>query len=138
MREGDGMGIKPIIDGMLFIAVDFDGTITTEQDDSFGEYTLQPNCKDVIAKLHATGKVHFGIWSCRSEPQMKTAKAFLEKCGMLQYFEHFNGDFAELVALYDNPTRKSSADVYIDDRAMLGKVDWLDIYEKLMYIVEKL
>lgn len=132
------MGIKPIIDGKLFIAVDFDGTITTEQDDNFGEYQLQPFCKEAIERLYATGKVHFGIWSCRSEPQMETAKAFLKQVGLLSYFEHFNGDFAELVAMYDNPTRKSSADIYIDDRALMGNVNWLEIYHKIMDIITNL
>lgn len=132
------MGIKPIIDGKLFINLDFDGTITTDQDDNFGEYTLQPYCKEVIEELHNTGKVHFGIWSCRSEPQMETAKAFLKKVGLFDYIEHFNGDFKELVDLYKTPNRKSSADLYIDDRSMWGVIDWLEIYLKVMRIVETL
>ena len=132
------MNIKPIIKGKLFINLDFDGTITTEQDDNFGEYTLQPNCKEVIKALHDTGKVHFGIWSCRSEPQMETAKAFLKKVGLFEYMEHFNGDFEELVELYKTPNRKSSADIYIDDRSMWGKVDWLDIHYKIRYILNRM
>lgn len=128
--------ITPIIKGKLFINLDFDGTITTEQDDNFGSYTLQPFCKEVIKKLHDTGKVHFGIWSCRSNFQMKTAKEFLKNVGLYEYMEHFNGDFKELVELYEVPNRKSSADIYIDDRAMFGEIDWIAIYEKVMLILE--
>ena len=132
------MAITPIIKGKIFIALDFDGTITTEQEDNFGEYQLQPFCKEVIMALHNTGKVHFGIWSCRSEPQMRTAKAFLEKEGLLEYMEHLNGDFKELMEIYENPNRKSSADIYIDDRAMWGEIDWVDIYIRVMDIINKL
>lgn len=130
------MAIKPIINGKLFINLDFDGTITTDQDDQFGKYELQPFCKEAIEILHDTGKVHFGIWSCRSAPQMKTAIAFLKEVGLYEYFEHFNGDFTELVELYETPNRKSSADIYIDDRSMWGEVNWADIYLKIMEIVE--
>lgn len=132
------MGIKPIIEGELFVNLDFDGTITTEQDDNFGKYELQPFCKELIIKMHDTGKVHFGIWSCRSEPQMETAKAFLKEVGLYDYFEHFNGDFKELSEMYGEPNRKSSADIYIDDRAMWGEVNWVEIYLRIMDIVEEL
>ena len=132
------MAIEPIIKGHLFINLDFDGTITTMQDDNFGEYELQPYCDKVIKILHATGKVHFGIWSCRSNPQMETAKAFLKKVGLYEYMEHFNGDFPQLVEIYKNPTRKSSADIYIDDRSMWGKIDWIDVLIKVLDLVYEL
>ena len=132
------MAIKPIIKGHIFINLDFDGTITTDQDDNFGEYTLQPNCKQVLKALHDTGKVHFGIWSCRSEPQMKTAKAFLRRVGLYDLMEHFNGDFKELVELYETPNRKSSADIYIDDRASWGVINWLDIYYNVMVLLNEM
>lgn len=132
------MALKPIINGHLFINLDFDGTITTEQDDTFGAYTLRPFAAETIKRLHDTGKVHFGIWSCRSEPQMDTAKYFLKKEGLYDIMEHFNGDFPMLVDLYKNPTRKSSADIYIDDRAMWGEVNWVEIYSKVMDILDKM
>ena len=132
------MAIEPIIKGHLFVNLDFDGTITTSQDDNFGTYTLQPFCKYVIEELHKTGKVHFGIWSCRSEPQMETAKAFLKEIGLYEYMEHFNGDFKELVELYKRPNRKSSADIYIDDRSMWGEVNWMDIFNRIMEILDEM
>lgn len=129
------MAIKPMIEGKLYVNLDFDGTITTEQDDNFGKYELRPFCKEAIELLHRTGKVHFGIWSCRSEPQMKTAKVFLKETGLYDYMEHFNGDFPEVEDLWKNPTRKSSADIYIDDRAMWGEINWYEIYLKIMALV---
>lgn len=129
------MGLKPIIKGELFVNVDFDGTITTEQEDNFGEYALRPYAKEAIECLYNTGKVHFGLWTCRSEHQVETAMAFLEKQDMLKYFEHINGDFKALSDIYGKPNRKSSADVYIDDRAMWGEVSWVDIYNKIVDIL---
>lgn len=133
------MAIEPIIKGHLFVAVDFDGTITDCHFDNFGKYTLRPNCKEVIERLHKTGKVHFCIWSCRCESQLKTAKAFLKEEGLYEYFEHFNEDFDELVELYGEATRKLSADVYIDDRTFLfEEVDWLKIEEGIMNILNRM
>ena len=132
------MPIEPIISGKIFVNCDVDGTLTDSQDDQFGEYNLRPYAKEAIINLHNTGKVHFGIWSCRSDAQMETAKAFLKEQGLYDYFEHFNGDFKELVELYEMPNRKSSADIYIDDRAMWGEVDWKDIYVKIMEMVNNL
>lgn len=133
------MKFTPTIKGKIFCLCDFDGTITTEPNDMFGEYHLQPNVRDVLYRLYDTGKVHFGLWTCRHDNQLKRAEEFLMEKGMYHIFEHINGDFKDVVEFYggnEKVPRKSSADIYIDDRSMLGrKLDWLEIEKYIMQCI---
>ena len=118
--------MEMMIKGHVYIGVDFDGTITTERDDSFGVYKLQPHCKEVLLELYSTGKVHFALWTCRTGKQLETAKDFLKEEGLLHIFEGINESFPEIDSLFSEPSgRKLSCDFYIDDRMLLGKIDWV-------------
>lgn len=126
------------IKGHVYVLVDFDGTITTDANDMFGEYHLQPNVQEVMFRLYNTGQVHFGLWTCRNPNQLSKAEQFLMNKGLYHLFEHINGDFVAVSEKYNNINpRKSSADVYFDDRAMLGEeVDWLKFEKYIMQCLE--
>lgn len=130
--------METIIKGHVYIAVDFDGTITTERDDNFGQYKLQPYCKEVLLKLHSTGKVHFGLWTCRSNGQLEIAKNFLKEVGLYDIFETFNKSFEEVERMFDTPSSgKMSCDLYIDDRTIYGVPNWLDVLDVVMKILHE-
>lgn len=131
---------EPTIKGKIFVLVDFDGTITTERDDMHGECFLRPNVREVLYRLYDTGKVKFGLWTCRHDGQLRKAETFLMEKGIYHVFEHINGDFKEVVEFYgDTETcpRKSSADVYFDDRGLLGReVDWLEFENYILQCIK--
>lgn len=131
--------MKTMIPNHVFIMIDFDGTITTEQDDNFGEYTLRPNVKEVLERLHSTGRVHFGLWTCRTGNQIDTAITFLAETGLFHYFDVVNNCFTEIVAIFgeNRIPRKVSADIYFDDRALLHEVDWLEFEKYINAILEE-
>lgn len=128
--------LETIIKGKVFVAIDFDGTITKSRDDNFGKYEMRENCKDVLLRLYATGRVHFGLWTCRTGKQVDTAISFLAENNVFHVFETINQSFDDILAVYDTTPRKVSADVYLDDRALLGReVDWLEFEQYIMGIL---
>lgn len=107
----------------LVIAIDFDGTITT---DSPYPITgkLRPEAIDVIKKLQT--KYICCLWTCRHGRYLQEALQLLVDAGIV--FEYVNR------SPYDRPDgqpRKIIADYYIDDRIPGYTVDWRQI-EKLL------
>lgn len=124
--------MKMMIEGHVYIGLDFDGTITTERDDNFGNYHLQPHCKETLLELFDTGKVHFALWTCRTGKQLITALDFLSEVGLLHIFEGINESFQEIDSLFSEPSgRKLSCDFYLDDRNLLCEIDWLKVKEEI-------
>lgn len=124
--------METMIKGKAFVAVDFDGTITTEKDDKFGKYYLQPYCKETLLMLHDTGKVHLGLWTCRTGDQLDRAIDFLEEIGLIGVFETINGSFPEVDSLFGSPSgKKISADFYLDDRALGTEINW-ELFGKMI------
>lgn len=120
---------KALIENELILAIDFDGTITTEPDIG-KELVLRDNCFDVLTKMHEDG-IKLILWTCRSGSHLSEAVEFLDDKGLLHIFDAVNDQIAEVIEKYTPEiARKVGADVYFDDKnAMAGKIDWLAFQE---------
>lgn len=122
---------KCMIPGELVLAVDFDGTITTEPEMD-NPLVLQPRCKEVLSRLREDG-ARLILWTCRSGAALEQAKQFLDEEGMLELFEVINDQLPEIKEKYfPEVARKVGADFYIDDRTLGYTVDWTNI-EQYIY-----
>lgn len=114
----------------LVVAVDFDGTITT-QPDMGHTLVLRPFCSEVIKQLHEDG-VKMVLWTCRTGSALQEAIDFLDEKGLFNCFEAVNEQLPEIVAKYPNTARKLGADIYIDDKTCTdSQVNWLETYAYL-------
>ena len=96
---------------MYTIAVDFDDTITYVNDyPNTGQ--LKPEAIEVLKKLKK--KYTLILWTCREGKPLQDAVDLLAKNGI--EFDYVNE--------CPEKSRKVVADVYIDDRAFGGIVDW--------------
>jgi len=110
----------------LTIAVDFDGTISTEREMG-APLVLQPHCKEVLEYMYETG-VKLILWTCRSGQSLSEAIDFLKEQKMIHFFKAVNDQLPEINELYyPDVARKVGADYYIDDRNLGTKIDWLEI-----------
>lgn len=117
---------KCLIEGELVLAVDFDGTITTEPEMG-KELVLQPECKRVLTRLHEDG-IRIVLWTCRSGPVLEEALEFLKENDMLDLFCAINDQLEEINTKYaPHVARKVGADIYIDDKSLGFVVDWEEI-----------
>ena len=109
---------------MLTLAIDFDGTIVENAFPNIGELRL--NAVPVIKRLHDEG-YKIVINTCRTGQREIEARECLINNGIP--FDYLNENTAELIAEYPEESRKLSADLYIDDRNLLGiPDDWEEIY----------
>jgi hydroxymethylpyrimidine pyrophosphatase-like HAD family hydrolase len=126
---------KTLLEGELVLAVDFDGTISTEPDMGH-ELVLQPECKRVLQRLHEDG-IRLMLWTCRTGPYLQEALDFLESENLLYVFETINDQLPEVNEKYaPHVARKVGADFYIDDKNLAFEVDWLEIEHTLYGCVE--
>lgn len=105
----------------MVIAIDFDGTITTEN--CFPNISeLRPYAKEAIRNLQATGHRCI-LWTCREGRYLDEARAFLNENGIEMDGYNFSP--------YELQSRKIVADIYIDDKNvfMVDDVDWHKIEE---------
>lgn len=122
---------KALIDGELIIAVDFDGTITTEPDIG-KKLVLRENCKEVLQRMSEDG-IKLILWTCRSGEHLAEAISFLDNSGLLELFDVVNKQLPQVVEKYPDEARKVGADVYFDDKNAMGiEVNW-DEFEKFIY-----
>lgn len=109
---------------LRYIAIDFDGTITTSDYPNIGE--IRENAIETLNFLQEEGYVLI-LWTCRQGEELKEALAFLKENGFV--FEHVNKNPKELREIYGNNPRKLGVDLFIDDKAMSrdvdNVVDWL-------------
>ena len=113
----------------MVIAVDFDGTITTENIfPEIGE--LRPHVKEAIKKLQAHGHEVI-LWTCREGIYLEKAVSWLH--------EHDINLSGYNFSPYQLQSRKIVADVYIDDKNvfMVDDVDWYKIEKYLLSLPEK-
>lgn len=119
-----------------FIAVDFDGTITKEDNYPYiGE--VREDAVRVMKRIKEEGG-KIVIWTCRIGNDALKVKRFLAE-NKIPY-DVFNEAFPEMLAQFgDGNPRKVFADVYIDDRSLHAKekgIDWMEI-EKMLFIEDK-
>lgn len=107
----------------MVIAVDFDGTIVKHKYPSIGKEL--PFAIKTLKLLQQKGH-KLVLWTYRSGKELEEAVKFCEKRGLI--FHAVNNDFEG--EEFDNTySRKIYADVYIDDRNLLGIPEWEKIYE---------
>lgn len=114
------------------IAIDFDHTIVEDEYPKIKK--LYSNAKRVINRLH--NKYFIIIHTCRTGDEEKRVRKYLNDNGIL--YDAINKNNPLRSQKFGNDSRKVSADIYIDDRALLGlpmknnEPDWLKI-EILVY-----
>lgn len=121
------MTTKALIAGELIVAVDFDGTISTDPNMATLEnLQLHPHCKRVLERMCDQG-IRLILWTCRTGKAMEDAMTFLNDNGMLHLFEQVNDHISEIHDKYPLASRKIAADVYIDDKNVGAVIDWIKI-----------
>jgi hypothetical protein len=129
-----------MIPNRLIIAVDFDGTITTEPDMSKDKkLTLRENCKKVLEVVGGIPEVTLVLWTCRTGDALSEALDFLNEKGLLKYFEYVNEQDAEITKKYHPEIGpKVGADLYIDDKAYMGDniIDWVSIAKHISQLLK--
>jgi hydroxymethylpyrimidine pyrophosphatase-like HAD family hydrolase len=106
----------------MIIAVDFDGTIVEHKFPEIGKEI--PFAIETLKLIQQKGHKLI-LWTYRSGKELEEAVKFCENKGL--YFHAVNNDFEG--EEFDNTySRKIYADMYIDDRNILGIPDWETIY----------
>lgn len=106
------------------LAIDFDGTIAERAWPDVGP--LIENADVYIRKLYEEGHVIL-INTCRTGKYEGYAEDFLNKHNIP--YHYINSNDPELIELFKQDCRKISADLYIDDKCLMGLPDsWEEIY----------
>ena len=107
----------------MIIAVDFDDTIA---------YSDWPTivgpvegAVEYINKLYDEGH-QIIIWTCREGEHKQAAIDFLEEQGIK--YHRINENCPDRTAFYNNDSRKIGADLYIDDKGIMGIAEWSLMY----------
>jgi len=101
------------------IAIDFDGTITKNKNLG-GELELVPEAKDFLTKLRDLESFYIIIWTCRCNKEHLVEMYQFLRINEIP-FDNINKNYP---ALPYQPKPKIYADLYIDDRGVLGTIDW--------------
>lgn len=113
----------------MVIAIDFDGTITTEN--CFPNISeLRPHVVEAIKNLQSHGHKCI-LWTCREGIHLERAVSFLHDNDINLSGYNFSP--------YQLQSRKIVADVYIDDKNvfMVDDVDWYKIEEYILNLEDK-
>ena len=95
------------------IAVDFDGTLFTDNWPYVGEPILPMINK---AKKEQANGAALILWTCRDGEDLDRAVEACKEYGLI--FNAVNANLPERIEQYKNDTRKIGADEYWDDRAI--------------------
>ena len=110
----------------MIIAVDFDGTIVKHKYPLIGKEI--PFAIKTLKLLQQNGHKII-LWTYRSGKDLQEAVKFCEKRGLTFYAVNNSFEGEE----FDNThSRKIYADIYIDDRNLLGIPEWGKIYELII------
>jgi hypothetical protein len=103
----------------LVIAVDFDGTLC---------YPCWPDVGEPIAgAIETMRQWHFDghrriVWTCRAGAELEACRCWLDAHRVP--YDAINANLPERIAFYrGSDTRKVSADLYVDDRAVGAPTD---------------
>jgi hypothetical protein len=120
IREYDHTEIKAII------AIDFDLTICMSHYPKLG--LERENAGNVIRQLVKDG---YGVIinTCREGLAVADAIHWLETHQIP--YHYLNCNFPHIIELYSADCRKISADLYIDDKCLMGLPHWNEIYNIL-------
>ena len=95
------------------IAVDFDGTLCNECYPAIGEANLP--LIDVLKQRRKNGDKLI-LWTCREEEMLDHAVQWCNYYGL--FFDAVNDNIDEIKRKYRHNSRKITADIYVDDKAM--------------------
>jgi len=108
----------------MVLAIDFDGTIC---ENAFPKIGNLINEADVyIRKLFKDGH-EIVINTCRSGKYEGIAQDFLDENDIP--YHYINSNLPRLIVKYTQDCRKISADIYIDDKCLMGLPSWKKIYK---------
>lgn len=108
----------------LILSIDFDGTICDLAYPEIGE--LKKDASIYIRKLYNEGH-YIIINTCRSGKFEGYAEEFLDNA-MIPY-HYINCNLPHMIEQYNGDCRKISADIYIDDKCLMGLPEtWEEIY----------
>ena len=109
---------------MLVLSIDFDGTICEHSFPEVGKLKLGAGY--YIKQLYDEGHKII-INTCRSGKYEGMAQDFFD-ANEIPY-HYINGNLPELIEQYKQDCRKISADLYIDDKCLMGLPEtWEEIY----------
>ena len=95
------------------IAVDFDGTLCTNNWPDIGE----PNLSLIEwLKQEALTGTKLILWTCRTGEMLDSARDWCALHGL--YFDAVNSNVPEAIERFGGDSRKIFADLYIDDKAL--------------------
>ena len=97
----------------MIIAVDFDGTLCEERYPEIGK----PNkvlIETLIDRKKRGDKLI--LWTCREEELLADAVVWCKTQGL--FFDAVNDNLEEVKQKYQHNSRKITADVYVDDKAV--------------------
>jgi hydroxymethylpyrimidine pyrophosphatase-like HAD family hydrolase len=115
----------------MIIAVDFDGTIVKHKYPAIGKEI--PFAIKTLMLLQQRGHKII-LWTYRFGKELEDAVNFCEKKGLTFYAVNNAYEGEE----FDNSySRKIYADIYIDDRNLLGIPEWGKIYELIIEMENK-
>lgn len=98
------------------IAVDFDGTLCENKYPEIGDVLpIHERVHELIRVKHKNGAIII-LWTCRCGKELDAAVNFCKKHDIP--IDYVNENDPERVRLYGSDSRKVSADVYIDDKAL--------------------
>jgi hydroxymethylpyrimidine pyrophosphatase-like HAD family hydrolase len=115
----------------MIIAVDFDGTIVKHKYPEIGKEI--PYAIETLKLFQEKGHKLI-LWTYRSGKELEKAVEFCEKRGLKFHAVNNNFEGEEFDNTY---SRKILADIYIDDRNILGIPEWEKIYKIITENQEK-
>jgi hypothetical protein len=108
----------------FILAIDFDGTIAELSFPEVGE--IRKDAAYYLGRLWQDGH-NIIINTCRSGIHEGLAQTFLKEHGIK--YDYINANMPRLIEEYGKDCRKISADIYIDDKCLMGLPDtWEEIY----------
>lgn len=117
------------IDPDVLVAVDFDGTLTTWDEFPKQHYEMNEEAVNSCKEMQEAG-AKLILWTCRNGEPLREATESLGKCGLkFDYVNEGNGH------RFDSKRRKVNADLYIDDKANDGSIDWPAMVGKVRQMV---
>lgn len=109
------------------VSIDFDGTIVEDGFPGIGK--IKPDAVKYINKLYDEG-FNIIINTCRSGSYEGDAENFLRRVGIKYHW--INSNLPESIEYFKQDCRKISADIYIDDKCLMGLPDtWQEIYQRV-------
>ena len=116
----------------LTISIDFDGTIVDEAFPGVGK--MKPKANVFINKLYDQG-CKILINTCRTGSYEGDAENFLKRMNIS--YHYINCNLPQSIEYFKQDCRKLSADVYIDDKCLMGLPDtWEEIYNIIQTKIE--